>query len=318
MFSNYFKNIIDKFSSPANDIDFIPYLSENKPLEADSPNYSNFLSLKDFISLDEISDDSFISSSISQIFDKSPERSLEDSNIEKELSVSFIELKNSSKDIDIKNDVNIFCSETVKNKEEKNIFKVIYPSNFDDSENKEDNNFIPNQKDILLAGKRRRFSYRRQRKYNRDNIRKKIKRVFFNCALIKKLNQKLESIGSNKYFEKFPQRFVSDIDQKRGQEIFAMTLKEILETKKIYRLEKKSGLNNYLHNLKVVQSEDIKENEEFKVILNKTVRELYAEYINSDEFKIGEINRLKKKNSNDDYINSYIYFSRHLLEFFSK
>ena len=97
-----------------------------------------------------------------------------------------------------------------------------------------------------------------------------------------------------------------------------MTLKEILETKKIYRLEKKSGLNNYLHNLKVVQSEDIKENEEFKVILNKTVRELYAEYINSDEFKIGEINRLKKKNSNDDYINSYIYFSRHLLEFFSK
>ena len=68
----------------------------------------------------------------------------------------------------------------------------------------------------------------------------------------------------------------------------------------------------------MVQSEDIKENEEFKVILNKTVRELYAEYINSDEFKIGEINRLKKKNSNDDYINSYIYFSRHLLEFFSK
>jgi hypothetical protein len=83
-------------------------------------------------------------------------------------------------------------------------------------------------------------------------------------------------------------------------------------------LKKKSGLNNYLHNLQVIQSEDVKENEEFKIILNKTVRELYEEYINSDEFKIEEINRLKKKNSKDEYINSYIYFSNHLIEFFSK
>ena len=128
----------------------------------------------------------------------------------------------------------------------------------------------------------------------------------------------LKRIGSNKYFEKFPQRFVSDIDQKRGKEIFGMTLGEILEKKKIYRLEKKSGLNNYLHNLQVIQSEDVKENEEFKIILNKTVRELYEEYINSDEFKIEEINRLKKKNSKDEYINSYIYFSNHLIEFFAK
>jgi hypothetical protein len=97
-----------------------------------------------------------------------------------------------------------------------------------------------------------------------------------------------------------------------------MTLGEILEKKKIYRLEKKSGLNNYLHNLQVIQSEDVKENEEFKIILNRTVRELYEEYINSDEFKIEEINRLKKKNSKDEYINSYIYFSNHLIEFFSK
>ena len=72
------------------------------------------------------------------------------------------------------------------------------------------------------------------------------------------------------------------------------------------------------HNLQVIQSEDVKENEEFKIILNKTVRELYEEYINSDEFKIEEINRLKKKNSKDEYINSYIYFSNHLIEFFSK
>jgi hypothetical protein len=309
---------MDKFSSPANDMDLLPYLIENKPLEDDSPNNTNFLSLKDFISLDEISDDSFISSSISQIFDKSPERSLEDSNIEKELSVSFIELKNNSKDMDIKNDVNIFCSETVKNKEEKNIFKVIYPSNFDDSENKEDNNFIPNQKDILLAGKRRRFSYRRQRKYNRDNIRKKIKRGFFNCALIKKLNEKLKGIGSRKYLRKFPQHFVSDVNQTRNKDILGMTLEEIFCKKELYLPENKEGLNNFLNNLKVIKSEEVEENEEFRKILNKTIKELYEEYINSDEFKVDEINRLKEKKMKDEYIERYISLARYLIAFFTQ
>ena len=42
--------------------------------------------------------------------------------------------------------------------------------------------------------KRKRFQERRPRKENQDNIRKKIKRGFFNCALIKKLNEKLKGI----------------------------------------------------------------------------------------------------------------------------
>ena len=318
MFSRYYKNIIDKFSSPLNDIDILPYFNEDKPLEDEYPYNYDSLSLKEFSSSEDISNDNLNTLSISKMMDNPFEIISEDNDIEKEFNDLFIEIKNSPKKIDNKNKINIFCLETVKNKEEKNIFKVVFPSNYDTKENKEDNYSKVSQKDILLAGKRKRFSFRRQRKDNRDNIRKKIKRGFFNNALIKKLNEMLKRIGSNKYFEKFPQRFVSDIDQKRGKEIFSMTLGEILEKKKIYRLEKKSGLNNYLHNLQVIQSEDVKENEEFKIILNKTVRELYEEYINSDEFKIEEINRLKKKNSKDEYINSYIYFSNHLIEFFSK
>jgi len=318
MFSRYYKNIIDKFSSPLNDIDILPYFNEDKPLEDEFPYNYDSLSLKEFSSSEDISNDNLNTFSISKMMDNPFEIISEDNDIEKDFNDLFIEIKNSPKKIDNKNKINIFCLETVKNKEEKNIFKVVFPSNYDNKENKEDNYSKVSQKDILLAGKRKRFSFRRQRKDNRDNIRKKIKRGFFNNALIKKLNEMLKRIGSNKYFEKFPQRFVSDIDQKRGKEIFSMTLGEILEKKKIYRLEKKSGLNNYLHNLQVIQSEDVKENEEFKIILNKTVRELYEEYINSDEFKIEEINRLKKKNSKDEYINSYIYFSNHLIEFFSK
>ena len=40
------------------------------------------------------------------------------------------------------------------------------------------------------------------------------------------------------------------------------------------------------------------------MIMNKTIRELYEEYINSDEFKINEINRLK---NNKIKINCFDY-----------
>ena len=52
-------------------------------------------------------------------------------------------------------------------------------------------------------------------------------------------------------------------------------------------------------------------------ILDMKYYQLYEEYLNSDEF-IEEINRLKKKGMNDEYINTYIYFSKHFLEFFEK
>ena len=91
--------------------------------------------------------------------------------------------------------------------------------------------------------KRKRFQKRRPRKDNQDNIRKKIKRGFFNSALIKKLNEKLQRIGNKKYFKKFSQKFVSDVNKKRNKEIFNMTLFEILEKKELYLNEDKDCVN---------------------------------------------------------------------------
>ena len=166
--------------------------------------------------------------------------------------------------------------------------------------------------------KRKRFMERRPRKENQDNIRKKIKRGFFNCALIKKLNEKLKSIGSRKYFRKFPQHFVSDVNKLRNKEIFGMTLGEIFCKKELYLPENKEGLNNYLNNLKVIKSEEVEENEVFNKILNKTIRELYEEYLNSEEFKVEEINRLKEKKMKDEYIERYISLARYLIAFFTQ
>ena len=155
-----------------------------------------------------------------------------------------------------------------------------------------------------------------------DNLNKKgkefLKRGFFNKSLIYKLNEKLKKIGSNKYFEKFPPHFVSDIDQKRNKDIFGKTLAELFENKEIYNYEKKNGLNNYLHNIKVAKNEDIINNIEFRNIMKKTVGELYEEYINSYEFKTLEINRIKNSKMKDDYVNRYIYLANHLSEFFSQ
>ena len=47
------------------------------------------------------------------------------------------------------------------------------------------------------------------------------------------LNEKFESFGSNKYLEKFPQFLVSDVNQKRNNEIFNINLREIFEVKRI-------------------------------------------------------------------------------------
>ena len=70
-----------------------------------------------------------------------------------------------------------------------------------------------------------------------------------------------------------------------------------------------------LRNLDVLKSEEVKENEEIKKTLNKSIRKFYEEYINSVEFKIDEINRLRKKEMNDDYIKRYIYLANHFIEF---
>ena len=93
-----------------------------------------------------------------------------------------------------------------------------------------------------------------------------------------------------------------------------MTLHEIFEKKELYS----SNDLNFKHNLKVVQTKEIKENEELKEILNKKYCELFEEYINSKEFNIDEINRLKNNNLEDVYIKRYIYQAKHFMEYFAE
>jgi hypothetical protein len=210
----------------------------------------------------------------------------------------------------------IFKPTESKEKKEK-IFDVVLrerereiKSLFTNIENEESNSNI-NDENFL---KRKRYPQKRRRRENQDNMRKKIKRGFLNNSLIQKINELLKGSGSILYFEKFPQNFVCNISRQINNKLINMTLKEIFETKELYD---EKELNNYYHNLKVVKSEEIKEYDGLKIILNKKYCELFEEYINSKEFQIDEINRLKNKEMNDAYIERYIYLAKHFIDFFN-
>ena len=161
--------------------------------------------------------------------------------------------------------------------------------------------------------KRKRNPKRRRRRDNQDNIRKKIKRGFINKSLIKKINELLKNSGSKLYFEKSPQNFVCDITKNSNNKILNMTLEEIFENKELYD---QKYFDNYNHNLNVLKSKDIQECQELKEILNKKYCELFEEYINSKEFQIDEINRLKNNEMDDAYIEKYIYLALHFIEYY--
>ena len=162
---------------------------------------------------------------------------------------------------------------------------------------------------------RKRYSIKRRRRENKDNIRKKIKRGFLNNALINKINTIVKSNRGKLCFKRFQQHFVSDVARKSNKVLLNMTLKEIFEKKEIYDTKE---LKFYYHNLKLIQSEEILENEELKNILNKKYCELYDEYLNSKEFMHDEIKRLKNNKMEDSYIKRYIYLARNFINFINE
>ena len=198
---------------------------------------------------------------------------------------------------------------------EDKIFKVVYPKKDSLFTNVEKNPASVQEEIIFL--RRKRLSDPRIGKDRLDNIRTKVKRGFYN-ALTVKLNEKIKKIGIKNEFAKFPDNLVKDVNKKRGTIQFNMTLDEYMRTKHLYIYKKdEKSLEKYEHNLKILDSGDVKNNEDFKNILNKTIHELYEEYINSDEFK-KEIDRLKNnKKEKDEYINTYKYIANHLSKFFS-
>ena len=193
--------------------------------------------------------------------------------------------------------------------------------------------FLDENNETTLLNRKRTRGKRRDRKDNSDNIYRKIKRSFFNYTLINELNTELKISRSLYSFDKFPQNFVSNVTKADNKIILDMTLLEIFKNKDLYKPKKTDKtdktdkkdkknetewLNNYNHNLTILEKKEINQNERIKNILNKTFREIYTEHINSNEFIVNEIKRLKKKKMRDEYIKNYIKLSKNLINFFSQ
>ena len=277
------------FLSQANKLSSTDAFSTQEEYEDDS-NFEN-----DFFDISNISNMEYINPTISL---KEEEMGQED---------FFALYFNSSKDNSISPEFN---------EEKKAIFQVNYRIRCDEEENDK-----PKDKALFQIDFGKTFLNKNvlpkinRRRESKDNIRKKLKIVFFNNYLFKKINAILKSQQSKLYFEKFPITFVNDIRKNTNKDIIYMTLLEILSRKELYN---EKDLDNYYHNLKVVESKEFKENENLKKILNKKYCELFEEFINSKEFNVDEINRLKKNNLDDVYIKRYIFQSKYFIKYFAE
>jgi hypothetical protein len=193
--------------------------------------------------------------------------------------------------------------------QKRKLFKINYRKKYDES-----NEISPSSVEKAFLNNKVLPTIKRRRE-NQDNIRKKLKTVFFNTFLRKKINEILNNKHSRLYFEKFPISFVNDIRKNTNKDVIDKTLLEIILNKELYS---ENDLSNYNHNIKVVENKEVKQIGELKKILNKTFRELFEEFINSKEFNIDEINRLKNNNLDNIYIERYIYQSKHFIEYFAE
>ena len=107
---------------------------------------------------------------------------------------------------------------------------------------------------------------------------------------------------------------MGDVSKKNNEDIIHMTLLEIIQKKELYS---EKDFSNYQNNLNIVNAKENKENSAFQEMLNKTFEKLFEEYLNSNEFKVDEINRLKRKGMKKDYIKKYICLANNFVKFYS-
>lgn len=165
-----------------------------------------------------------------------------------------------------------------------------------------------------LIGKKIRSKVRQPRFRNQDNIRIKIHRNFLK-NLRKAINEKLKKIDKKLILPRFPQNFAGKVNKVSNKLILNMTLLEILE--------KKEYCKNLEDNLKIIKK--IKENKtsDLNDILNKKFRDLYIEYIESKEFNIDEIERLRNSKNkrtikDEKYLSKYKDLANNFIEFLSE
>ena len=226
---------------------------------------------------------------------------------------NFLELEDicllSEDEIIFENDERYFIKNS---KKESGLFKVINPKIALFKKAKE------NSLQAYLTGidfsKKIRSSEKLPNFKQKHYIRVSIKRNFMNNYLLIALDKKLEEAGFNIFFDKFPQSIAVNVAKDFNNNLMNMKLKDIFKNEDLYNIEDRT---NFESNLKIVDKIEKEGNPELNMILNRKFRCLFEEYLNSEEFGIDEINRLKNSKVEKDeyYIEKYIFLAQHFIEF---
>ena len=162
---------------------------------------------------------------------------------------------------------------------------------------------------ILLGKKMERGKIGNNPKYRKGNILVRVITRFLNYFLINILNNILSSKNNHFKFKKLPKCIVTNVYSNGKKEFRNISIKEIFSKKELYKNE--DDEKTYSHNLNLIKENE--NNEFFEDILNKKFSEFYQDYINSKQFNVDEVNRLKIENNENDYIDRYIYVARNFL-----
>ena len=252
--------------------------------------------------------------------------------------------KNCLSEPSFKNQIDNICIPCPQKKniflgKKREIFKVIYKKDFSifnfGEYDKEPRKIINETLDDIKNGKIKNFSFLEEselpkqptkkpiniwrRKYDSDNIIKKIKTKFHKILRIQ-TNKILKNVGSKKFFKNLPQVFITNLKKEEINSILNKTYKDILTNNFIEWQKpgsKTENKNNYLYNKSVLEYLE-KNKKRFKElnynIFNMTYSQLYNEYLKSVEFE-EEIASLTKKETLR-YTKKYILKAINLINFF--
>ena len=269
----------------------------------------NFLSKKRFQKKEE--DPNQMSKNVEELIKEKLSNSFEIDQVTESFMANFqmVQENDFSSDDEISFESNE-CYFIKKIKEEKSLLKAYYPGYYLFTKAKEDllKDYLKGSDYSKIIRSPKRLPNFKQKHYIRVNI----KRTFMNLYLLEALNEKLKKAGFITPFSKFPQSFVINVAKDANKILMNMTLKEIFTNEELYKDRK-----NFEHNKTIVEDIVNKGNPELNMILNRKFRCLFEEYLNSEEFGIDEINKLKNtENKNEDYyIEKYVYLAKHFIEF---
>ena len=162
---------------------------------------------------------------------------------------------------------------------------------------------------------------KKTRKEMPDEIRKKIKSRFFK-DLRKFINKLFTENDIKKKLEFLPQDFISNISKPENKSMLDKTLEQIILENSDDNSENDNNEDKNKNNLILLDFLKEKENQnKYKIrkiynIFNTKIRELFNEYLKSDEFEQSII-RLKEEGNYSEYIKDYIIKAEEFVNYFS-